>query len=235
MSQVLPPAWHRQPSLISAFPWQIFGHIALLWHSSDVEPVAEVSLVLWQEANAAMGLNGQMLGDRALKVENAKSARETTPQGATNPYTAIQLQQMQQLQLAQMQSSTLAAQVCMHAFVWMFAMQCLLSMRLLITQNGRMVPVICFRLCSATVHTCSAHMFFLLIIHPGALSQVAQLRALAKTNPNAHIPAMSANSASQKAAALAAAALLQKKFGQTSGPGNADHAIRKRRSPSPDR
>lgn len=58
-----------------------------------------------------MGLNGQMLGDRALKVENAKSARETTPQGATNPYTAIQLQQMQQLQLAQMQSSTLAAQV----------------------------------------------------------------------------------------------------------------------------
>jgi len=64
---------------------------------------------------------------------------------------------------------------------------------------------------------------------------VAQLRALAKTNPNAPIPAMSANSASQKAAALAAAALLQKKFGQTSGPGNADHAIRKRRSPSPDR
>ena len=58
-----------------------------------------------------MGLNGQKLGDRALKVENAKSARETTPQGATNPYTAIQLQQMQQLQLAQMQSSTLAAQV----------------------------------------------------------------------------------------------------------------------------
>lgn len=68
-----------------------------------------------------------------------------------------------------------------------------------------------------------------------ALLQVAQLRALAKTNPNAPIPAMSANSASQKAAALAAAALLQKKFGQTSGPGNADHAIRKRRSPSPDR
>lgn len=68
-------------------------------------------LTLLQEANAAMGLNGQMLGDRALKVENAKSARETTPQGATNPYTAIQLQQMQQLQLAQMQSSTLAAQV----------------------------------------------------------------------------------------------------------------------------
>ena len=66
---------------------------------------------LSQEANAAMGLNGQMLGDRALKVENAKSARESTPQGVTNPYTAIQLQQMQQLQLAQMQSSTLAAQV----------------------------------------------------------------------------------------------------------------------------
>ena len=65
--------------------------------------------------------------------------------------------------------------------------------------------------------------------------QVAQLRALAKTNPNTPIPAMSANSASQKAAALAAAALLQKKFGQTSGPGNADHAIRKRHSPSPDR
>ena len=64
-----------------------------------------------QEANAAMGLHGQMLGDRALKVENAKSARETTPQGASNPYTAIQLQQMQQLQMAQMQSSTLAAQV----------------------------------------------------------------------------------------------------------------------------
>ena len=64
-----------------------------------------------QEANAAMGLNGQMLGDRALKVENAKSARKDTPQGAANPYTAIQLQQMQQLQLAQMQSSTLAAQV----------------------------------------------------------------------------------------------------------------------------
>ena len=67
------------------------------------------------------------------------------------------------------------------------------------------------------------------------IMQVAQLRALAKTNPNAPIPAMSANSASQKAAALAAAALLQKKFGQTSGPGNADHAIRQRRSPSPDR
>lgn len=65
--------------------------------------------------------------------------------------------------------------------------------------------------------------------------QVAQLRALAKTNPNAPIATMSANSASQKAAALAAAALLQKKFGQTSGPGNADHAIGKRRSPSPDR
>ena len=70
-----------------------------------------------QEANAAMGLNGQMLGDRALKVENAKSARETTPQGATNPYTAIQLQQMQQLQLAQMQSSTLAAQVGLQCFM----------------------------------------------------------------------------------------------------------------------
>ena len=74
------------------------------------------------------------------------------------------------------------------------------------------------------------------VLHdPLILLQVAQLRALAKTNPNAPIPAMSANSASQKAAALAAAALLQKKFGQTSGPGNADHAIRKRRSPSPDR
>lgn len=72
--------------------------------------------MLLQEANAAMGLNGQMLGDRALKVENAKSARETTPQGATNPYTAIQLQQMQQLQLAQMQSSTLAAQVRLLCF-----------------------------------------------------------------------------------------------------------------------
>ena len=65
--------------------------------------------------------------------------------------------------------------------------------------------------------------------------QVAQLRAAAKTNPNMPVPAMSANSASQKAAARAAAALLQKKFGQTSGPGNADHAVRKRRSPSPDR
>lgn len=66
-------------------------------------------------------------------------------------------------------------------------------------------------------------------------SQVAQLRALAKTNPSAAtVPAMSANSASQKAAALAAAALLQKKFGSTSGPGNAD-AIHKRHSPSPDR
>ena len=64
-----------------------------------------------QEAGAAMGLNGQTLGDRALKVENAKSARETTPQGAANPYTAMQLQQMQQLQLQQMQSSSLAAQV----------------------------------------------------------------------------------------------------------------------------
>ena len=108
----------------------ILSHCPLL-HSSDVVPVAEVSVLLRQEANAAMGLNGQMLGDRALKVENAKSARETTPQGATNPYTAIQLQQMQQLQLAQMQSSTLAAQVCMHVFVLIFAMQCLLSKRLL--------------------------------------------------------------------------------------------------------
>ncbi len=101
---------------------QLFSMAAILshcplWRLSNVVPVAEVSLGLWQEANAAMGLNGQMLGDRALKVENAKSARETTPQGATNPYTAIQLQQMQQLQLAQMQSSTLAAQVCMHALV----------------------------------------------------------------------------------------------------------------------
>ena len=61
-----------------------------------------------------MGLNGQTLGDRALKVENAKSARETTPQGAANPYTAMQLQQMQQLQLQQMQSSSLAAQVAFH-------------------------------------------------------------------------------------------------------------------------
>lgn len=68
-----------------------------------------------------MGLNGQMLGDRALKVENAKSARETTPQGATNPYTAIQLQQMQQLQLAQMQSSTLAAQVRFQCFTGVHA------------------------------------------------------------------------------------------------------------------
>lgn len=65
-----------------------------------------------QEAGAAMGLNGQTLGDRALKVENAKSARETTPQGAANPYTAMQLQQMQQLQMQQMQSASLAAQVC---------------------------------------------------------------------------------------------------------------------------
>lgn len=65
-----------------------------------------------------MGLNGQMLGDRALKVENAKSAREGTPQGATNPYTAMQLQQMQQLQLAQMQSSTLAAQVRLGALTF---------------------------------------------------------------------------------------------------------------------
>ena len=75
---------------------------------------------LLQEANAAMGLNGQMLGDRALKVESAKSARESTPQGAANPYTAIQLQQMQQLQLAQMQSSTLAAQVRLSALALAF-------------------------------------------------------------------------------------------------------------------
>lgn len=81
----------------------------------NIPACCDLLLVPIQEANAAMGLNGQMLGDRALKVENAKSARETTPQGATNPYTAIQLQQMQQLQLAQMQSSTLAAQVSMHA------------------------------------------------------------------------------------------------------------------------
>ena len=84
-------------------------------------PVSLIAIVpvlkfLLQEANAAMGLNGQMLGDRALKVENAKSARETTPQGATNPYSAMQLQQMQQLQLAQMQSSTLAAQVGLQCF-----------------------------------------------------------------------------------------------------------------------
>ena len=65
--------------------------------------------------------------------------------------------------------------------------------------------------------------------------QVAQLRALAKTNPSAAtVPAMSANSASQKAAALAAAALLQKKFGSTSGPGNAD-ALHTHQSTSPDR
>lgn len=69
-------------------------------------------MLLVQEAGAAMGLNGQQLGDRALKVENAKSARETTPQGAANPYTAMQLQQMQQLQMQQMASSSLAAQVC---------------------------------------------------------------------------------------------------------------------------
>ena len=69
------------------------------------------------------------------------------------------------------------------------------------------------------------------VLELSLIVQVAQLRALAKTNPSAAtIPAMSANSASQKAAALAAAALLQKKFGSTSGPGNAD-AIHTRQSP----
>ena len=107
-------------------------------------------MLLIQEAGAAMGLNGQQLGDRALKVENAKSARETTPQGAANPYTAMQLQQMQQLQMQQMASSSLAAQVCRQHIVhlglklhaWQLA-ACLLSLAVAtVMETGKLMQAL---------------------------------------------------------------------------------------------
>ena len=46
-----------------------------------------------------------------IKVEMAKIAREATPQGASNPYMALQMQQLHQYQLSALQSQSLAAQV----------------------------------------------------------------------------------------------------------------------------
>ncbi|KAK9862675.1 hypothetical protein WJX84_011433 [Apatococcus fuscideae] len=109
------------------------------------------------EANAALGMNGMNVAGQQIKVEMAKIAREATPQGASNPYMALQMQQLHQYQLSALQSQSLAA-------------------------------------------------------------QVANLRALQKSNPAAVLaPGVPQNSASQKAAALAAAAALSKKLGGLGG------------------
>ena len=64
-----------------------------------------------QEANAALGMNGMNVAGQNIKVEMAKIAREATPQGASNPYMALQMQQLHQYQLSALQSQSLAAQV----------------------------------------------------------------------------------------------------------------------------
>lgn len=78
-------------------------------------PVAQcfqcVLLCLVQEANAALGMNGMNVAGQNIKVEMAKIAREATPQGASNPYMALQMQQLHQYQLSALQSQSLAAQV----------------------------------------------------------------------------------------------------------------------------
>ena len=79
--------------------------------SPSVQCFQCVLLCLVQEANAALGMNGMNVAGQNIKVEMAKIAREATPQGASNPYMALQMQQLHQYQLSALQSQSLAAQV----------------------------------------------------------------------------------------------------------------------------
>ena len=56
-------------------------------------------------------MNNMNVAAQQIKVEMAKTAREATPQGASNPYMALQMQQLHQYQLSALQSQSLAAQV----------------------------------------------------------------------------------------------------------------------------
>ncbi|KAK9816600.1 hypothetical protein WJX72_002598 [[Myrmecia] bisecta] len=63
-----------------------------------------------EEVTARLPTNNMMEADRALMVEAAKVARVSTPQGTANPFTAMQVQQLQQYQIAQMSTPSLTAQ-----------------------------------------------------------------------------------------------------------------------------
>ena len=64
-----------------------------------------------QEAAAASALNGMQVVDRKIQVEQAAVADRAKEPGDTNPYAQIQAHQLQHVMAAQIQQSSLAAQV----------------------------------------------------------------------------------------------------------------------------
>ncbi len=64
-----------------------------------------------QEAAAASALNGMQVVDRKIQVEQAAVADRAKEPGDANPYAQIQAHQLQHVMAAQIQQSSLAAQV----------------------------------------------------------------------------------------------------------------------------
>lgn len=64
-----------------------------------------------QEAAAASALNGMQVVDRKIVVEQAAVADRAKEAGDANPYAQIQAHQLQHVMAAQIQQSSLAAQV----------------------------------------------------------------------------------------------------------------------------
>ena len=64
-----------------------------------------------QEAAAASAMNGMQVVDRKIVVEQAAVADRAKEAGDANPYAQIQAHQLQHVMAAQIQQSSLAAQV----------------------------------------------------------------------------------------------------------------------------
>jgi hypothetical protein len=77
--------------------------------SQDIFAVTE-GLHCEQEAGSAVGMNNMNVVDRQIKVETAKVAKNAKTD-ASNPFAALHMQQMVQIQMAQLHSTSLAAQV----------------------------------------------------------------------------------------------------------------------------
>ena len=63
--------------------------------------------LLPQEATSAQAMNNMSVMGSLIKVEGAKSAYMASPQGAPDPYQALQAQQLAQMQLVRNLSSVL--------------------------------------------------------------------------------------------------------------------------------
>jgi len=92
--------------------FSFYGTVADVRMAGDNNQYAFVEFSTAHEAAAAIAMNGQVIGDRSLKVEISKTARLVKPgnsaaAGLLGPHAA----QIQQLTLAQLQQQQLAMQV----------------------------------------------------------------------------------------------------------------------------